>query len=469
MKQILIATDQPGDVETIKSLYANEFEIRQVQDRDAFVAALRRHHPEMAFIDIRVVLDGQPSLPQKVHYQLQEAFWEASSTVPVIILAPPELLREAVKAVKAGASTYLTSPVDPLEVSYITESQEEWEHVQMELDYLRGHFWKVEHMDLVQTRSPLMREVFDKIQMAAPTNTTVLLTGETGVGKSTLAKLIHHHSKRADKPFVSVHCGAIPDNLLESELFGHEKGAFTGALRRKRGKFEIADLGTIFLDEVGVLTPAAQIKLLGVIQEKFFQRVGGENDIRVDTRIIAATNIDLKSLCDQGSFRTDLYYRLNVFPLEVPPLRERKEDVPILVRYFARKMQKEQTKVVEDVDPRVMEALVGYAWPGNVRELENLIERAFILESSRILTPKSFPAELFGPPKQAVAPTAVDTSLTIAELRRQRIDTLERQYLEALLREHNGRIRESAQAAGVGVRNFHKLLTKHGISKGRFK
>jgi len=468
MKQILIATDQPGDVETIKSLYANEFEIRQVQDRDAFVAALRRHHPEMAFIDIRVILDGQASLPQKVHYQLQEAFWEASSTVPVIILAPPQLLREAVKAVKAGASTYLTSPVDPLEVSYITDSQEEWEHVQMELDYLRSHFWKVEHLDLVQTRSPLMREVFDKIQMVAPTNTTVLLTGETGVGKSTLAKLIHHHSKRADKPFISVHCGAIPDNLLESELFGHEKGAFTGALRRKRGKFEIADLGTIFLDEVGVLTPAAQIKLLGVIQEKFFQRVGGENDIRVDTRIIAATNIDLKSLCDQGSFRTDLFYRLNVFPLEVPPLRERKEDVPILVRYFARKMQKEQTKVVEDVDPRVMEALVGYAWPGNVRELENLIERAFILENSRILTPKSFPAELFGP-KQAASPADVDTSLTIAELRRQRIDALERLYLEALLREHNGRIRESAQAAGVGVRNFHKLLTKHGIAKGKFK
>jgi transcriptional regulator with GAF, ATPase, and Fis domain len=292
--------------------------------------------------------------------------------------------------------------------------------------------------------------------------------GETGTGKGVMANLIHRHSNRRDAQFISVHCGAIPDTLIESELFGHEKGSFTGAVRRKLGRFEVATGGTIFLDEIGTLTPSAQIKLLQVLQDGIFQRVGGEETITTNVRVITATNVDLKKMCDDGLFRKDLYYRLNVFPIDIPPLRERLQDIPHFVEVFLKKINSVNIKEIHDVDPQVLEAFNQYPWPGNIREMENLIERAYILESSSVLTPESFPSELFefGAP---VATLQVDSSLTLAEVRKRGIENIERNYLKDVLTRNKGKIKDSSEAAGITTRQFHKLMKKYGIHKEEFK
>jgi transcriptional regulator with GAF, ATPase, and Fis domain len=313
-----------------------------------------------------------------------------------------------------------------------------------------------------------MKAVFDKIRSVAPTKSTVLVIGETGTGKGVLASLIHKHSNRNEAQFISVHCGAIPDTLLESELFGHEKGAFTGAIRRKLGKFEIAKGGTIFLDEIGTVTPSAQIKLLQILQDGMFQRVGGEETIEANVRVIAATNTDLKKMCEEGLFRKDLYYRLNVFPIEVLPLRERKEDIRHFVEVFLRRMNKFNAKAIHHVHPAVLEAFEQYAWPGNIRELENLIERAYILETSPVLNPESFPSELFE--AQSLTPSVtVDARLTLSEVRKEGLKHIERNYIKEQLVQHKGKIKDSAKAAGMTTRQLHKLMKKYAIRKEDFK
>ena len=369
---------------------------------------------------------------------------------------------------KAGAGNYLALPLNPDELKYVLDSILDSKLMQSELDYLRDSFWSDESADIIRTKSPAMKEVFDKIRMVAPTNTTVLLSGETGTGKGVLAKLIHTHSKRRGAQFISVHCGAIPDTLIESELFGHEKGAFTGAVRRKLGKFEIARGGTIFLDEIATVTPAVQIKLLQVLQDKTFQRVGGESAIDADARIITATNFDLKAMCEAKEFRNDLYYRLNVFPLEVPPLRDRLEDIPLLVETFLRRLNLLYSAEIVNLHPLVLEAFQEYRWPGNIRELENLVERAFILENSDTLTPESFPAELFAGLGRAPS-VSVDTTLTLAETRRRSLDLIERKYLKEVLGELSGRIGQTAERAGITPRQLHKLMKKHALAKEDFK
>ncbi len=349
----------------------------------------------------------------------------------------------------------------------IMENVEVSLRTQSELDYLREQFWKDESGDIIRTQSPLMQKVFDQIRSVAPTLTAVLLTGETGTGKGVMAKLIHRHSSRSHNQFISVHCGAIPETLIESELFGHEKGAFTGAIMKKLGKFEIAQGGTLFLDEIGTVTQAIQVKLLQVLQEKLYSRLGGGTAIKADVRVIAATNSDLPGAIQAGTFREDLYYRLNVFPIEVPPLRERAEDIPVLVQEFLEKCNREHSKKILSVHNSVMESLQRYPWPGNIRELENLIERAHIVEQSRELTPESFPAEIFS--GGSTAQVHLNTSLPLAKVREEAIESVERQYLKQCLSEHKGKIDASARTAGMGVRQFHKLLTKYKIEKGEYK
>jgi DNA-binding NtrC family response regulator len=353
---------------------------------------LRKKRYDFVFIDVEILKETVSGNGYKVSLQL---FWLVYPSIEIIVMSSQEMIREAVMAVKAGASNYLTYPVSADEVKYVTESVQESLIVQSELDYLRDQSWQSDSLEFVQTESTLMKKVLDKVRSVAPTKSTILLIGETGTGKGVLAKLIHRHSNRRDAPFISVHCGAIPDTLLESELFGHEKGSFTGAVRRKLGKFEIAKGGTIFLDEIGTLTPSAQIKLLQILHDRTFQRVGGEETIEANVRVIAATNTDLKKMCEEGKFRKDLYYRLNVFPIEIPPLGERVEDIPRLVEVFLKKMNRFDQKEIHDIHPQVLEAFRNYSWPGNIRELENLMERAYILETSFVLTPESFPIELF--------------------------------------------------------------------------
>ncbi|MBU1248139.1 MAG: sigma-54 dependent transcriptional regulator [Proteobacteria bacterium] len=329
-------------------------------------------------------------------------------------------------------------------------------------------FWKPQDIDLLRTSNPSMREVFRKIQRVAATRTTVLLSGETGVGKGTMAHLLHRYSNRAEAPFVSIHCGAIPDNLVESELFGHEKGAFTGASKLKTGKFEVANRGTVFLDEIDTLPPASQIKLLDVLQTRTIQRVGGTKEIEVDIRIIAATNDDLESLCHQGLFRKDLFYRLNVFPLSLPPLRERIEDLPLLISTILTRLCPGLGACASSVEPAVVKALMHYSFPGNVRELENLLERALILEGSDQLTQESFPAEVFT--ENPLVPLLnVDTGQSLAQVRKQAIEEVEFAYLRQLLERNQGRIDNTAKDAGVSTRQLHKLMLRHGLDKKDYK
>jgi len=337
-----------------------------------------------------------------------------------------------------------------------------------EIDSVQDDFWIQDVLKEVHTRSPRMLQTFEKVKSVAPTKTTVLLLGDTGVGKGMVAKLIHQHSSRKDEAFVHVHCGALPDTLVESELFGYEKGAFTGAAKRKLGRFDSAQKGTIFLDEINTISGAMQIKLLQVLQERVFQRVGGESPIEADVRVIAASNSDLQQLCDEGLFRKDLYYRLSVFPLEIPSLQQRSEDIPDWVNYLIDWFNKLYSKEIQDADPVVVKALQEYSWPGNIRELENVIERAYILETTHILRPESFPQELFTD-KNYTADVELDISLPLAEVRRKSLDQLEQQYLKEVMTKHKGRINRAAETAGITTRQLHKLLSKYGIRKEEYK
>jgi DNA-binding NtrC family response regulator len=420
---------------------------------------------EYAFVDITAL---RPLAEEGDYQGCLDVIHQVAPGARIVVMAPPDGIREAVNIVREGASDYLTYPVVREEMQLVRDGIERRERIRSELHYHRDRALQTEALGAITSRAESMKTVLRKIRQVAPTRSTVLLTGETGTGKSFLAKVIHQHSTRAERQFVSVHCGAIPDTLLESELFGHERGAFTGADRRRLGKFEIAIGGTLFLDEIATVTSAMQVKLLNVLQERSIQRVGGERDIEVDVRILVATNMDLARLTEDGTFRNDLFYRLNVFPIEVPPLRDRREDIPTLVEGFLVRLRQFHQKDIGEVHPAVMEAFLQYAWPGNVRELENLLERAFILETTSVLTPENFPEEMFGSDVTAqqfsIAPTD-----SLAEVRSQAVADVERQYLKRQLEDNNGRIDATAKAAGITPRQLHKLMTEYGLKKEDFR
>lgn len=388
--------------------------------------------------------------------------------VQLVVLADNDNIRDVIELIKLGAVDYLTHPVDMAEWKLLTERNIVQERRQAELDSLRDLFWRSDDYDLVSTKNPKMKRIYDMIKEVAPTNSIVLLNGETGVGKGVMAKLIHRHSERKDRQFIHVHCGAISESLIESELFGHEKGAFTSAIKRKLGKFELANQGTIFLDEISTLSAAAQVKLLQVLQDSIFQRVGGESDIKVNVRVIAATNENLKDLVEQNKFRKDLYYRLNVFPVDVPALRDRAEDIESLILTLLEKLSSEHSKKISGIEESSLLALKSYNWPGNIRELENLVERAFILERSHQLSSGSFPMEIFeAVDKQSIL--AIDTELSLASARARNSEVFEKQYLVELLSETEGKINLTAQRAGISERQLNNLMKKHQIFKEDFK
>lgn len=464
-KHILVISEEKEVLISLHSCFHPGSRVTGVPNIEAALDVLRKRRYDAVFVDLNIL--KQPVQGNRFKEALQP-FWNLYPTIEIIIMAPKEMIRNAVKAVKAGASDYITYPIDQEEVMYVADSIRESRMVRSELDYLRDKFWAKDSLELIYTNNPLMKSLYGKVRAVAPTKSTVLLSGETGTGKGVLAKLIHQHSNRKDNRFISVHCGAIPDTLLESELFGHEKGAFTGAVKRKLGKFEIAHGGTIFLDEIGTITPSAQIKLLQVLQDGTFQRVGGEQTIEADVRVLTATNAELRTMCDEGGFRRDLFYRLNVFPIDAPPLRDRIEDIPYLVEGFIKRMNRVNSKDIHGIEPQVLEAFGHYPWPGNIREMENLIERAYILETSSMLTSESFPAEIFEF-RGSLTVLPVDASLTLAEVRKRGIENIERNYLKELLTSKQGKIKDSAQTAGMTTRQFHKLMTKYGLRKEEFK
>ncbi|MFP4476203.1 MAG: sigma-54-dependent transcriptional regulator [Desulfatibacillaceae bacterium] len=468
MHSILIITPRESERHTLVEGFSRDREAVAVATLEQGVNLLKKRRFEFVFADLDLLLDHAP---EGQCSKVMRPFQALYPTMNVIVIAESGDFRKVAKAMKAGAADYVFYPVEPEWARQVVDGLADEAVVQSELDYLRGEFWEREVLDVVRTKSPSMRRVFGSIRSVAPTRSTVLLVGETGVGKGVMAKLIHGHSHRKRGPFISVHCGAIPDSLLESELFGHEKGAFTGAVKRKLGRFEIARGGTIFLDEIATITPEAQVKLLQVLQDGTFTRVGGEATMETDARVIAATNMDLAQMAAEGSFRKDLYYRLNVFPIHIPPLAHRGEDVVQLARYFLGRLETLYGKGIQDIDAWVLDALRAYSWPGNIRELENLIERAYILEHSQRLTPDGFPGELFldvAPPKSH-ARAGEEGEKTLAQFRREVLEEAEYDYLEDLLERHRGRINETARAAGITTRQLHKLMVKYGLKKERYR
>jgi len=420
---------------------------------------------DILFIDLNIILGEKTGNGFVVAF---ETLKRICPTVEIIVLASQGQTEYAHAALQAGAQEFLSEPILKDRVQLLVGDIRSGVIQRSELDYLRDQFWRIDAREIVFTNNEHMKAIFKKTKSVAPTKATVLLYGETGTGKGVMARLIHQHSQRQEAQFISVHCGAIPDTLLESELFGHEKGAFTGAVKRKLGKFEIARGGTIFLDEIATISSAAQIKLLQVLQDGTFSRVGGENMLNTDARVIAATNADIDQMAKEGLFRKDLFYRLNVFPIELPPLRERVEDLPLFIDCYLERLNLSYQKQITGVRPEVMQALQDYEWPGNVRELENLIERAYILEETRQLTPESFPIELF-PEQASTAVLPLDTGLPLAEARRRANEAFERQYLKDLLTRHEGSIKKSADGAGVTTRQIHKLMSRYGINKEEFR
>ncbi|WP_051261913.1 sigma-54 dependent transcriptional regulator [Desulfovibrio inopinatus] len=465
MQRILIVASTT-DAKTAASCFPAQARIDIEHQTSGIRARLEEKTYDLVFLDIQLLKPEHGDDKTGGVRRITRLVWNKNPVAEVIVLCPAERIREAVNAVKEGAGNYLTLPLDPIEVRYVLNSMREVRRLEEQLDYFRKITGSSSQENVVGTTNPVMDDVFKKARMVAPTDSTVLLAGETGVGKGVIARLIHSLSERGRGPFVSVHCGAIPETLIESELFGHEKGSFTGAIRRKLGRFEIAAGGTIFLDEVGTIGEPTQVKLLQVLQDKCFHRVGGDADICVNTRVIAASNIDLKAECERGRFRKDLYFRLNIFPINIPPLRERKEDIPRLAEHILSKLNKTHPKTVDGIHPAVLDAFAHYPWPGNVRELENLMERAHILETSHMLTPEVFPSELFENESLAIP---VDASLSLHAFRERAKNEAERVYLKDVLTRHEGRIGQTAEAAGITPRQLNKLMTKHNLHKEDFK
>jgi DNA-binding NtrC family response regulator len=465
MKSILVVSQDEQAYAHIVSAFKSTDTVKKADEKKSALDFLQKKRFDMIFIDLSVLNNTDAG---ENYRDALMPLWQLHPAVDIIVMTPQEKIRSAVKAVQAGASDYLTYPLDAEELKLVSENIKKTRFLQSELDYLRGQFGRTESAELLLTDSEPMEKVYQQIRSVSPTRSTVLLIGETGTGKSVLSKLIHRQSNRKNAPFISFHCGAIPDTLIESELFGHEKGAFTGAVRRKLGKFEFATGGTIFLDEIGTITPAAQIKLLQVLQDGTYQRVGGEETLKTDVRVITATNADLKKMCDEGTFRKDLYYRLNVFPIEIPPLRERLDDIPLFIDTFLKKLNQFSNKKIHGVHPLVIEFFKKYHWPGNIRELENLVERAYILEVSSVLTPESFPGELFDSEATSVFIPSSE-HMNLAEARQRGIEEIERKYIKDVLTRNKGRINESAGDAGISSRQLNKLMNRYGIRKEEFK
>jgi two-component system response regulator AtoC len=385
-------------------------------------------------------------------------------SLPVLLVTAHATVETAVQALRAGAHHYLTKPVRWDELALVLRQAVAHERARRDLERLRGELDRATGFEELVGGSPAMQEVFRVVQQVADADATVLLRGETGTGKELVARALHRRSRRHEGPFVAVNCTAVPRDLMESEFFGHEKGAFTGATARRQGRFQQADRGTLFLDEVGDLDLSIQSKLLRVLQEREVTRVGGERVEQVDVRVVAATNRDLEALVKDGQFRDDLYYRLNVIPLRLPPLRERAGDVTALLDHFVRSFADRYGRSVPLPPPELLAAARTYPWPGNVRELRNFCERAALMGWDAVAPLLGQPAE----PGEALASPA-EFSLPLLDARARLVERFEREYLTRLLRQHRGKVGEVARAAGIAERNLYEKMKAYGLSRDDYR
>jgi len=397
--------------------------------------------------------------------EVLERVKERHSDTDVILITAYGSTEMGMEAMKKGAAEYLIKPFAPdalrIKVGMVfafREAREERARLGEENRYLREEIDVQYNFGEIVGRSPRMLEIFDRIKKVADSNSSVLIYGESGTGKELVARAIHTHSSRSERPFVKVNCGALVENLLESELFGHEKGAFTDAIRQKKGKFELADRGSIFLDEIGDVSTGMQIKLLRVLQEREFERVGGEETLSVDVRVIVATHRNLREWVQEEKFREDLYYRLNVIPFHLPPLRERREDIPDLAHHFLGKKSVEMGRQIEGIEAHAMDILVNYNWPGNVRELENVIERAVVLCDAQHIGASDLPL-MIDEPRTGDMLDLPKGHLPLNQM----LEDLERQLIERALEEAKGVKTRTAEILGIKTSALYYKLEKYGM------
>ncbi|SPD75724.1 Acetoacetate metabolism regulatory protein AtoC [uncultured Desulfobacterium sp.] len=441
---ILVVDDEAAMRESLKDwLMEDGYAVAVAPSGERAVAMALEKAFDVIFLDLK--MPGMDGL---------EALMKLRSVSPeseIIIMTAYATVDTAVLAMKEGAFDYLVKPFDPDEIEIHIKKIVEHKELVMENLLLRKKLEEKYQFDEIIGKSDAMQEIFDLIGRVAPTDSTVLITGESGTGKELVAQAIHGNSSRCYMPFVAVSCGALPDSLLESELFGYEKGAFTGADHAKRGRFEMADKGTIFLDEIGDISLKTQVDLLRVLQQKEFARLGGEATIKVDVRVIAATNRDLLKAIRENRFREDLYYRLNVISIHIPPLRERKEDIPLLVKAFIRKYCLEMNRETSKIAPSALNLLMDYDWPGNVRELENIIERALVIGRGQEILPDDLPFS-----HQKPAPRAFPDSLKL----------MEKMHILNILNDCDWNISRAARKLDIDRQTLYNKIEKYEIKKG---
>src|SRR5437867_7415663 len=447
---ILVVDDDAGVRESFRLILEDHYDVVDVPDGPSALEAVRASQVDLVLLDIR--------LPGMDGIEVLERIKAIDEAVEVILVTAVKTVRTAVAAMKLGAFDYLTKPFEEDELLSLVRRALERRSLEREVVYLRAELERRHDFDEIVGQHLEMQKLYRLVTHVARTPTTVLITGESGTGKELIARAIHRQSPRRDKPFVAVNPAAIAETLVESELFGHEKGAFTGAFQRKLGKFELAQGGTLFLDEIATLRPELQAKLLRVLQEREIERVGGTRPVRIDARIIVATNVDLRQAVADGKFREDLYYRLNVVPIAVPPLRERRDDVPLLVAHFVRRYTQAFNKRLEGLPPEARKALHDYPWPGNVRELQNVIERVVALVDGPVVGLNDVPLDLLLPDSRA---RVRDTAMLPLK---QATDEFERQIVTRVLERVHWNRSEAARILGLHRNSLQLMLARWGLT-----
>jgi two-component system response regulator GlrR len=451
-ERILVVDDDPGLLKLMKArLEGAGFQPTLVEAGEEAVALAEQQLFDLAILDLK--MEGLNGI------QLMEELLRLQPFLPVIILTAYGTISEAVEATKKGAYDFLTKPFDAKDLLYRLGKALELGKLKVEVGRLRSLVKERFHFDSIITASDKMQQILKQITQISVTDSTVCLYGESGTGKELMAKAIHVSSQRARLPFVAVNCGAIPEGLLENELFGHVRGAFTGASQTKTGILHQADGGSLFLDEISELPTALQVKLLRVLQESEYCPLGAVRPIKVNIRYIVATNQDLWKAVKEGRFREDLYYRVHVIPIDIPPLRERREDIPLLARHFFQHFKREMNRDVQAISPEAMQHLMLHSWPGNVRELSNALERAVALASGASITPDDLLLGRDEPPR----PQAGVQPLTEAR------NEFERAYLTQILTASRGNISRAAEMAGRYRAEIYKMLRKHSLNPATFK
>jgi two-component system response regulator HydG len=447
---ILVVDDEPAHRQMIEAvLDAEGYEIVQAEHGGAAISAIENRFYDLVIMDVRMPdVDGIEAM-QKIK--------QISPDIPVIIMTAYASVGTAVDALKSGAYDYLIKPLDIDELKLLVDKALRYHQLEQENLFLKERLNDRFDFSNIIGRSPAMQKLFETIALVAPSEATVLIAGESGTGKELIANAIHQNSPRKDSVLIKVNCAALPETLLESELFGHEKGAFTGAITRKQGRFQLAHKSSIFLDEIAEMAPATQAKILRVLQEREFEPVGSTQTMKVDTRVIAATNRNLEEEIQAGRFREDLYYRLNVVTVDVPSLRQRRDDIPLLADFFLKRYAQKNRRVIKGFTPRATDLLMRYDWPGNVRELENIIERAVIMARGEMITPLEFSAEL-----QALAENAEDAEIDLSPGRS--LKEVEKVMILRTLKETGGNRTHAARVLGISRRTLQLKLKKYGIN-----